>query len=430
MVHIFGEGNGQQQAPDEIGGIYTSDEAAMKKAGIVGGITKTDSGILLAGGQEQEQGVPRMPASRVQWQNEDEVRYMCLGHVYNPEALAMFEKKAASYDVDAIIAFGLGKTKSHIEKSIEILLETGIRSYIMPGKYEKVDDWKEAVEKIKDRVGEETFNKQISDMTAYNSRVSSGNHYLLFLPGSFDQQAGGNYIVVDDQEFKTQTINHKARGKIRVVNLDDHFNFISPEQGPRTIAITHELPKYDNSVGVDRARAARVYDPEKDEYTVIPFREEHRSQLEEHYGKNIEFDEAFYMKPKDKKEGIVIIGEAPEMEEVVVPLREVDDLEDGIRVEKRPIYANLGNEGLEKAMRLYSIGHLVSAGNSSRTGRSCNRRGDEAVTKDWSQERHLNMGKAMGAGNYAILHVREIGEDRDGRSTGIESRVTTHHVLM
>ena len=146
----------------------------------------------------------------------------------------------------------------------------------------------------------------------------------------------------------------------------------------------------------------------------------------EKYGAEVEFEEAFYM--REKRDAVIIVGQAPEMEEVVVPLREIDDVDADIEYEKRPIYGNLGNEDLEKTLKICNVSHLISGGNSSKSMRSCNRKGNEAVGNDWSAERHLNLGAGMSEGAYAVLEVREIGKDKEGRPTGIESKLNIHHV--
>jgi hypothetical protein len=354
---------------------------AMQKLGMPGGVEQLESGLVVP----EDPNKYRIPSDRAPSvvSAEEVVRYLVIGHAYNPESMNMFAEKAGRHPCDAIIIFGVADTKYHIEDMLKILGRTGKLVYAMPGSHELVPDWKESVEAARRK------HENIVDMAAHSPFVVSKDHNLLFIPGSFNLTSQSGYYVVTDKGAKTHSRDDPERGEIRFNSMEEHMGYVTPVTGLKTLVIAHDAPRFNGEEGVDYTPAADVYSKEGDE---------------------IEFSRVTLQRAKFLEN----------MGRKVVYVDEND----------HQLYGNTGNEDFARELRASGIMHLVTAGNSGKSLRSCDREGQKEIPNDqWKSERFLNLGTFAG-GNYATLEVRAAPNLTGKRDVvpGIETRVIEHHV--
>ncbi len=333
-----------------------------------GDITQdTGTGLYIPKTKEDE-GVPREKAVSIKREDEHITRYLFISGLHgNMQSVFMLDRLLSnpSLKYDAIVCFGnLGEKTEELFLLFNALAGNPQKRpvYAMPCAVESMDVWKNAADDIKK-------NEQFFDMTAYDPRVRSNDHHLLFLPGSLKPYTRNGYAVVHEDDPKTQTIKREDESSIRVINLEEYLGMIDMSTASRHIIITGDMPKFEGENGQaaeDAIDYQEVIDI-KDSSGVVKY-------------KSVSARYTDYA----KQQGFEVDG---------------------------PRKENIGSQEFADALKSFAMKHMITCGNDSTSHNSCDSLGNR-VGEDWSNSRYLNCG-SFNEGWVSLIEVRETPEGVD-----------------
>lgn len=351
-------------------------------------ITLDEGTGLYVAKSEEEKGVPRDKAASITRADEKVTRYLVLsGLEQNAQILTMLPRLLARSDLqyDAIICFGgLGQETAQLGLFFTLLANNPKRRpvYAIPSATETMDVWEKAVEGAR----EQGNCDNLFDMVAYDPRVKSDNHTLLFIPGSSKPYVRNGYVIVSDSEPKTQTIKHKEEGtRARVLNLDEYLSGIDIERASRYIVVCADTPKLEGEQAIDYEEVITITD----------------------------------------KSGVVIRQSYPAIHKRWVEERGYNVSE--VRKE------NTGDEKLSEALRKSCIEHVLCAGIPETSQKSCDNEG-KPVGQGYAERRYHN-ATGLNDGWVSMLEVVETPEQCDENARkmpsdyGLRTRVTPLHIM-
>lgn len=350
-------------------------------------ITLDEKTGLYVSNAEDDKGVPRDKASSITRADEKVTRYLVLsGLEQNTQILTMLPRLLNSdLRYDAIICFGgLGQETDQLGLLLTFLANNPKKRpvYALPGNIETMDVWEKAVEGAREQV--KTDN--LFNMVAYDPRVRSDNHTLLFIPGSSKPYVRNGYVVVSDSEPKTQTIKRKEEGtRTRILNLDEYLSGVDMERASRYIVVCADMPKLEGEQAIDYEEVITL----KDKSGVVT-----HPSISAVYKKRAE--ELGYVVSEVRKE-------------------------------------NNGNEKLAEALRKSCISHVLCAGIPPTSQKSCDNEG-KAVREDYAERRYHN-ATGLNEGWSSMLEVVETPEQCDENARkmpadyGLRTRVTPIHIM-
>ena len=216
------------------GGLDVALDPRLAEMGIQSeDLTLDEKTGLYVSNAEDDKGVPTDKAVSITRADEKVTRYLVLaGLEQNAQILTMLPRLLTRQDLryDAIMCFGgLGQETDQLGLLLAFLANNPKRRpvYALPGNTETMDVWEKAIEGAR----EQGNTDNLFNMVAYDPRVRSDNHTLLFIPGTSKPYVRNGYVVVPDSEPKTQTITRKEQGtRTRVLNLDEYLSGIDMER--------------------------------------------------------------------------------------------------------------------------------------------------------------------------------------------------------